>query len=628
MSRERKIFKGNLVRGVNIPNIGFENFRVSSSGFDNLSRRLDIIKNFAVDQGERIAIEEGKEYAAENPISIQQYLDANPKEREKLVKGDKITSYGRSVRAAQISMLSTNIAIDADKKMQDFKIVAVSSDMSSDEFELGLNAIVKGYSDGLAGIDADAAVTVKAKLATAANTMYTSYLDKKIKDYNDNKKGIAMVYGQNKIKEIPDIIANGFKRNVPTADFQEVEPFDVDKHLDAMKSQHLAELIDSNVGSEYIKKWSNDWDTAVNKAKRDHIFGQFIPEIEPSAKKAMDLEREVSSGNFGGNKNLQAIFKSMSEEDQEKLKTDVVSWANGQRERKENDEKAIEVDLEKTKQTLIQKYNKAEELNQPELARDILAEAEALDVKLHNSLYERFRDDKEKGLFVDEERKDRLYVYLYQGVLTHDLIREARIEDGAIDFNTAKDLYSKLETRQTKAVSEADKILRAKIGIPQEGEITTSFQKNDLYAVYQDAMTKVLNYKQQNPGVSDQQIIEFAAGLVQENDIKKGKEKEKIKIITGLKDQNGTFQLDNRLWTQYFKKFYKKEFTNVSEEFFQDKEGIDRLIVELTEYNDLKDGEKYEGVDGREKFDTVLELKKEDIIDLIDKLKSLKQYYE
>ena len=188
MSRERKIFKGNLVRGVNIPNIGFENFRVSSSGFDNLSRRLDIIKNFAVDQGERIAIEEGKEYAAENPISIQQYLDANPKEREKLVKGDKITSYGRSIRAAQISMLSTNIAIDADKKMQDFKIVAVSSDMSSDEFELGLNAIVKGYSDGLASIDADAAVTVKAKLATAANTMYTSYLDKKIKDYNDNKK--------------------------------------------------------------------------------------------------------------------------------------------------------------------------------------------------------------------------------------------------------------------------------------------------------------------------------------------------------------------------------------------------------------------------------------------------------
>ena len=175
----------------------------------------------------------------------------------------------------------------------------------------------------------------------------------------------------------------------------------------------------------------------------------------------MDLEREVSSGNFGGNKNLQAIFKSMSEEDQEKLKADVVSWANGQRERKENDEKALEVDLENTKQTLIKKYNKAEELNKPELVRDILEEAEGLDIKLYNSLYERFRDDKDKGLFVDEERKDRLYVYLYQGVLTHDLIREARIEDGAKDFSDIlKDLYSKLETRQTKAVSEADKVLR------------------------------------------------------------------------------------------------------------------------------------------------------------------------
>ena len=57
-----------------------------------------------------------------------------------------------------------------------------------------------------------------------------------------------------------------------------------------MKSQHLAELIDSNVGSEYIKKWSNDWDTAVNKAKRDHIFGQFIPEIEPSLRKLWILK--------------------------------------------------------------------------------------------------------------------------------------------------------------------------------------------------------------------------------------------------------------------------------------------------------------------------------------------------
>ena len=48
-------------------------------------------------------------------------------------------------------------------------------------------------------------------------------------------------------------------------------------------------------------------------------------------------------------------------------------------------------------------------------------------------------------------------------------------------------------------------------------------------------MTKVLNYKQQNPGVSDQQIIEFATGLVQENVIKKGKEAQKLKLITRSK---------------------------------------------------------------------------------------------
>ena len=124
MSRERKIFKGNLVRGVNIPNIGFENFRVSSSGFDNLSRRLDIIKNFAVDQGERIAIEEGKEYAKEKiQYQYNNTYNAKPKER-KLVKGDKITSYGRSIRArAQINMLSTTYLLMPIKKCKILKLL-------------------------------------------------------------------------------------------------------------------------------------------------------------------------------------------------------------------------------------------------------------------------------------------------------------------------------------------------------------------------------------------------------------------------------------------------------------------------------------------------------------------------
>ena len=42
---------------------------------------------------------------------LQQYLDANPKEREKLVKGDKITSYGY-IKSCTNKFLATDIAID------------------------------------------------------------------------------------------------------------------------------------------------------------------------------------------------------------------------------------------------------------------------------------------------------------------------------------------------------------------------------------------------------------------------------------------------------------------------------------------------------------------------------------
>ena len=140
----RKQFPGGMVKGVSIPGQSFSNFQQASSSFNTLASKLDRMVNFAVSEGEKVAVAQGAEYAAANPISVQQYYDANPEEREKLVGGDKYTSYGKALRAAQINFLATDLAIKAEKDMVKLKTIAVGSNMDVEMYEAGLDGIVKG----------------------------------------------------------------------------------------------------------------------------------------------------------------------------------------------------------------------------------------------------------------------------------------------------------------------------------------------------------------------------------------------------------------------------------------------------------------------------------------------------
>ena len=210
----RKIFPGGMIRPVSIPNVNFSQFQVQSSAFNNLAQRLDRMMNFAVQQGEKVAIEEGKKFAASNPLDADTFYNADPEEREKLVGGDNITSYGRALKIAQINLLATDLSIKAQGDFTKLKVIAVGSNMDADMYEQGLNVIVQGYSDSLLDVDAEAAITVKAQLASKANTLYTSYLDDKIKDYNTTKAADLQGWGQSQLDSIADEIKAGTMRTI------------------------------------------------------------------------------------------------------------------------------------------------------------------------------------------------------------------------------------------------------------------------------------------------------------------------------------------------------------------------------------------------------------------------------
>ena len=82
MARERKTYQGGLVRGGAVVNVAFPQYQVMASGMDSLNQKLDRINNFALKKLDKDMERAGIKYAAENPISTDQFLDANPDQKK------------------------------------------------------------------------------------------------------------------------------------------------------------------------------------------------------------------------------------------------------------------------------------------------------------------------------------------------------------------------------------------------------------------------------------------------------------------------------------------------------------------------------------------------------------------
>ena len=82
---KRKVFEGLNVKAYGFPTIGFEQFRVQSEVQSNLDARINNVLKFAVGKVEEQSKIDAYEYAASNPLTISEYLNADPNERNKQV---------------------------------------------------------------------------------------------------------------------------------------------------------------------------------------------------------------------------------------------------------------------------------------------------------------------------------------------------------------------------------------------------------------------------------------------------------------------------------------------------------------------------------------------------------------
>lgn len=609
MARERKTYPGGLVRGGAVVNVAFPQYQVMASGMDSLNQKLDRINNFALKKLDKDMERAGIKYAAENPISTDQFLDANPDQKNKMVKGNPNTTYGSAIRATQLNLLTSQITMKAQNDFADLKTKAYANNMDLETYTNELNAIVNGYTDAVLEVDGEASIVANAKLATTANTYLTSYSDKLLKDYKNMKDATVLSYSNQTIEEIPDIVKGGAEQSINGPDGQPLlgengEPIklSLDDILKLRKQEKEQELIVNRISPEKLLQWSKDWDARVNREKANFLFSEYVDtpfNYKAGTNHANQIYKQVQNGNFGGYENLKKIYESLPEDKQKEFRTKVKEWKQSIIKAKEDDDTTLTLDKKDEVDNLKLKYYTARADGNYEEAKQIVEEARALDDDLYIELSEKLDDDDNGGDFTKDHTEDGLgFIDLQDDLtitkdLTHEKIQEA-YDFRYITKEQKLKLDADLEVSKSKKFTEGEKIMRNAFGY-SEATILNKTKKDTAAAnLYRQKSNELLAFMRANPDATATDIQNKALELTQGVETKKLKEddiKEMKKTIT-----SGEFQFSSRLWKPYLQNFYTTEddqpynHANYRSEFLETTDGVQRLIVEMEELKEMKDG--------------------------------------
>ena len=173
----RRTYKGGQVGMVNIPNIGQPQFRERAEAASSLKSRIDLVKEFALEEGERLAIEKGVEDAVSNPIELTEFMTRNAEEQQEIVGKDKFTSYGQSLRKTNLLLLTTNLENAGEFGLNTIKMEAMAdpNKTSEDAYDEMSNYSI-GIAETLVSTDPLAANELLTSLGAKKDELYLELL--------------------------------------------------------------------------------------------------------------------------------------------------------------------------------------------------------------------------------------------------------------------------------------------------------------------------------------------------------------------------------------------------------------------------------------------------------------------
>ena len=204
---QRNVYKSQLpgFRASDIQ-LSFANYRAQADVAGEIIKRIDTVSDFALKKVNEQKVEEGTKYGVENAPTLKQVLETDAEDRKELFKDDK-TIFNKAARAAQMGFIINEMTISAHRDFANAEIEANENNQSQTMYLKTLSNIKDEYVKLVSSISPDLAVELDAKLATKANTYYTSYIDKKIKENATQTKVLAMGFVTQELNDLEKIFS-------------------------------------------------------------------------------------------------------------------------------------------------------------------------------------------------------------------------------------------------------------------------------------------------------------------------------------------------------------------------------------------------------------------------------------
>jgi hypothetical protein len=589
-------YVGDLVGGINIPNIGFQQYSAQSDFYSTLDKKLDAITKFSTVQAGEEALTRADEFSVKNPINLNDFLNASKIEKQELVGDDNYTEYGKRVRLNQKNNILTQLTLTATKDFQNLRLEAEKSDMDPEEFANVIDARVNGYADLGFSIDSELGTKIKQSVGATANTMYVKYSDKKILEIKTQRLAIVSQHGADALNGIADIVASSTTQYLEDSDLTELPDgtqggtgfiqYNPDQMLEAKKEEIVNFYLNNGKTPSEIEDFMAAWDARVLEEKTNYIIEEGVNTYENrnNLLKANETYYNFVDGNIT-NEKVRALYDSLSEKEKENVLKDVKTWRDlivGKNEAQEEADQANRsVNIRaSTKRLLIAERNNDEDEVQREL--NYLLKIGAFTE--YDSFNDGFEKDRGEGKYLIQATYDYLLMLDETGELSYNEINKY-YNLNHISIAQKKDLISTMESGTNTIKADARRLMKSAVGYPTD-EVRPIGNEYEAARIRYTNLEKDFNlFLYNNPRATEKEIYDKAVELSSKKltSLLNTAEADNAKRAITT-PQNG---IKNRSWEKYFKDNIEG-YTDLENQL-KTKDGIETLKSTLLEAKNIPD---------------------------------------
>jgi hypothetical protein len=489
--------------------------------------RINKLTEFASQQvGEELLVQ-GQIEALNNPIDVTAYANASDEERKKMVGGNTITAKGKQIRQTQFTMLASAMSLQSDLEIANFHRQAVKQNMSVQEYQKSLSEIAVGFKQAMQEADPTIYTKYANSLDTTTATYNKAFLSEKITEDKVKRQGAVEFYMnhtlENKLKvflsdsyvlSVQDTKGNTFRVTADEALNKELE-------------NEVAKLLDLDATAAQIKTFISDWNTKTLQYKKNLLFTRLDSPENRLPQNRYKTYQGYITGNFGGNKDSQALFNSLDVADKQKVQKEAIDWLKNLNDTDENLEKQKLITHKKTTDSLKEDYLLLRE--DPATEGD-LQKVENIKNDLMSLLpYDEFikfektyQADLDSGIFDGPLAKDILLQESIDGTVDLDLLLYLR-DKKVISNKTFTTEIKNLKTARKEGVTEALTDLKSYY-VPSGYIARNPTAKLELQKEFLLAKQDLLDYVDANKGISKREILNYVKEIQAEQKAEKVKQ--------------------------------------------------------------------------------------------------------